>query len=340
MVDLFISYAREDTETARMIAERAKEFGFTVWWDRKMAAGADLHAVIEGQIRGAKRVIVIWSKNSVKSRWVRDEAELATRDDKLIPICIDDSEPPIGFRVYNVYHINQWDTDFKRILGALSPRVQYFTATHLAASINADHGQINDLLKGLRPETIAATTKFLEREPRGKTRRSSAMRTIAATPTLFGGMKRAAPAVHTGRAPNMTHLGSSGFSSQGGHRPAEIGTRALAFLIDVLVIAIGFALLSAAMRFNTDNPGYFYAIVLWIAYHLLAAQVLGHGRTLGFIATRLKLVDAQTGADVPVPRLIIFCVLRLVPISFVWHFFGGDGRMLHDRLSDVRVVSC
>jgi hypothetical protein len=42
-------------------------------------------------------VIVIWSEHSVKSHWVRAEAAYALGKHKLLPISIDQSEPPLQF---------------------------------------------------------------------------------------------------------------------------------------------------------------------------------------------------------------------------------------------------
>jgi hypothetical protein len=43
-------------------------------------------------------VVVVWSRHSVASEWVIKEAEAAKRNKRLVPVCIDLVEPPIGFR--------------------------------------------------------------------------------------------------------------------------------------------------------------------------------------------------------------------------------------------------
>ncbi len=43
-------------------------------------------------------VVVLWSKESHESQWVRDEAAYARDHKKLIPVRLDASEPPLGFR--------------------------------------------------------------------------------------------------------------------------------------------------------------------------------------------------------------------------------------------------
>src|SRR6185369_5725138 len=46
----------------------------------------------------AKAVVVLWSASSGKSNWVQDEAAFARDRQRLVPISIDGSEPPLGFR--------------------------------------------------------------------------------------------------------------------------------------------------------------------------------------------------------------------------------------------------
>ena len=69
-----------------------------VWWDRHIQVGTDFSAEIERQIEAARVVVVLWSKASHDSQWVRDEAAYARDNRKLIPVRIVSSEPPLGFR--------------------------------------------------------------------------------------------------------------------------------------------------------------------------------------------------------------------------------------------------
>jgi len=162
MTDLFISYAREDSEAAAWVARRAHEVGYSVWWDRSMAPGADMYRVIEQQIIAARKVLVIWSRHSVASRWVRDEAELAAKQNKLIPICIDASEPPLGFRAYNIMYMQDWDNDFKRILHAMNPQAVKYTMIHVVQGGQSNPDQVKSLLRGLDAEVIAQTFSYLK----------------------------------------------------------------------------------------------------------------------------------------------------------------------------------
>ena len=71
MTDVFISYAREDGARARMLAEALEARGLSVWWDRTIEPGRTYADVIEDQLNRAKSVVVLWSKHSVVTEWVK-----------------------------------------------------------------------------------------------------------------------------------------------------------------------------------------------------------------------------------------------------------------------------
>jgi hypothetical protein len=65
-----------------------------------LIAGQPYRDVLQKRIETAKAVIVIWSENSIGSKWVRAEADLADRHNKLICLRDPKLEPnriPIPF---------------------------------------------------------------------------------------------------------------------------------------------------------------------------------------------------------------------------------------------------
>jgi TIR domain len=67
MSDIFISYAREDPNKAKAIAELFQQQSWSVWWDRNIPPGRSFDEVIEEALGAAKCVVVLWSKNSASS---------------------------------------------------------------------------------------------------------------------------------------------------------------------------------------------------------------------------------------------------------------------------------
>ena len=97
MSDIFISYKREEQPLAKRLSDALEEKGWSVWWDPKLCAGEHFDDVIEQALKDAKCVIVMWSKLSVNSRYVKDEANYALKRKKLIPIAIAMQIQPTSF---------------------------------------------------------------------------------------------------------------------------------------------------------------------------------------------------------------------------------------------------
>ena len=53
-------------------------------------------------------MIVLWSKTSTHSDWVRDEAARGRDRKCLVPISLDGSKPPLGFRQYHTIDLSKW----------------------------------------------------------------------------------------------------------------------------------------------------------------------------------------------------------------------------------------
>lgn len=111
MPDLFISYAREDRETAHALAEVLKRHGIGVWWDRELTGGGDFADEIERHLRAAPVAVVLWSADSVRSDFVRDESSRARDMHKLLPVRIAPVELPLGFGTLHTLDLLDWDGD-------------------------------------------------------------------------------------------------------------------------------------------------------------------------------------------------------------------------------------
>ena len=98
MADIFISYSSEDKTNVRLIAELLEQQGWTVWWDRQIPIGQRFDSVIEEELVKAYCVIVIWTRRSVASEWVKNEANEASRLGKLVPLLLEDVPLPLAFK--------------------------------------------------------------------------------------------------------------------------------------------------------------------------------------------------------------------------------------------------
>ena len=82
-----------------------------MWWDAVLRSGQTFDEVIEKQLRSAKAVVVLWSPRSVASRWVRAEATLADRRNKLVPAIIEACDRPIIFELTHAADLSDWTGD-------------------------------------------------------------------------------------------------------------------------------------------------------------------------------------------------------------------------------------
>ena len=108
MSDIFISYASEDRSRVEPLAKGLETRGWSVWWDRNLISGERYSQVIEEAISGARCVVVLWSKNSIESEWVRDEADIGKDRNVLLPAVIDNVRPPMGFRQRHAADLTDW----------------------------------------------------------------------------------------------------------------------------------------------------------------------------------------------------------------------------------------
>jgi tetratricopeptide (TPR) repeat protein len=108
MASVFLSYDHEDAGRATPIAEALEKAGHSVWWDRQIHGGAEYNKAIESAVEQSDAVVVLWSERSVKSAWVRDEAAEGRDHAKLVPVTLDGTKPPMGFRQYQTIPLAEW----------------------------------------------------------------------------------------------------------------------------------------------------------------------------------------------------------------------------------------
>ncbi len=122
MAHIFISYARADRPTVEKLASALEGAGHSVWWDRHIRGGAAFAKDIESQLQKADAVVVAWSSAANESDWVKDEAVFGRDKGVLVPISLDATEAPLGFRQYQTLEFEKWrgDADAPAVQSLLS----------------------------------------------------------------------------------------------------------------------------------------------------------------------------------------------------------------------------
>src|ERR1700722_15927917 len=98
MTDIFLSYAREDLPRIKPIVVSLQSAGWSVWWDRSILPGKTFEEVLGNALDSARCVVVAWSSKSIRSAWVRAEAESGMQRRILVPCLLDQVEPPLEFQ--------------------------------------------------------------------------------------------------------------------------------------------------------------------------------------------------------------------------------------------------
>ena len=105
---VFLSYASSDRDAAQNLAMALARHGWKVWWDRSILPGKTFDQEIEAALDGAGCVIVLWSRHSVQSEWVKTEAAEGARRQVLIPALLEDVTIPLEFRRIQGAHLGGW----------------------------------------------------------------------------------------------------------------------------------------------------------------------------------------------------------------------------------------
>ena len=102
--DVFLSYSVKDGALIDSLADELEGRHIPVWYDRGLMAGQPWRDVLRQRIETVKAVVVLWTENAIGSKWVKAEADLADRHNKLISLRDSKLEPtciPMPFAANN-----------------------------------------------------------------------------------------------------------------------------------------------------------------------------------------------------------------------------------------------
>ena len=142
MADVFMSYARSDKARVAPLVAAIEANGWSVWWDPAIDPGQEFDRQIAAQLKSAAAVVVVWSTQSVESRWVRGEARDGAERGILIPVRFDGASLPIDVRALHTTDFDGWRGDpgspqVQELLRALSATIDRQRAAR-AQTTNVD----------------------------------------------------------------------------------------------------------------------------------------------------------------------------------------------------------
>lgn len=111
MADIFVSYSRQDRARVAPLVAALEAQGWSVWWDPEINPGEEFDALISRELEGARSLIVVWTPQSVDSRWVRGEARDAADRGVLVPVRFEHARLPIDFRALHATDLDDWNGD-------------------------------------------------------------------------------------------------------------------------------------------------------------------------------------------------------------------------------------
>lgn len=126
MPSVFISYSNKDRQFVERLASDLKATGLRVWYDQwELKVGDSLISKISAGIRAQDYLVVVLSRSSVTSEWVRKELsaalmrELNEKRVIVLPVLIENCEIPplISDKVYADF-IKDYASGLKTLLSA------------------------------------------------------------------------------------------------------------------------------------------------------------------------------------------------------------------------------
>jgi hypothetical protein len=102
--DVFLSYSSKDGAQIQSLADELEGKHIPAWYDRGLIAGQPYRDVLRQRIEAVKAVVVFWTENSISSKWVMAEADLANQRNKLICLCdpkLESRHIPMPFNANN-----------------------------------------------------------------------------------------------------------------------------------------------------------------------------------------------------------------------------------------------
>jgi adenylate cyclase len=133
VADIFVSYSRSDKARVVPLVAALEAQGWSIWWDPEITPGDEFDALIAEELEAARAVVVVWTRSSVESRWVKGEAREAADRGVLVPVRFDSARLPIDVRAIHTTELDSWggnadSAPFKALCAALEAKLKLSAA--------------------------------------------------------------------------------------------------------------------------------------------------------------------------------------------------------------------
>jgi hypothetical protein len=159
MTDVFINYARQDSDFAQELTAGLKSRGLSVWSDLDLKGGDLFVEVIQNAMSSAGCVLTVWSRHSVGSSWVQAEAQWAMKHGKLLPVSIDEVAIPPAFLAIQTTFLDGSNRDWLDRLTQDVRRVAQRSAGRAPAFEPPPSTRPDGASTGLQPNVVAVRKK-------------------------------------------------------------------------------------------------------------------------------------------------------------------------------------
>lgn len=113
--DIFLSYARQDTDKARQIKDLLEGLGLNVFFDTEGLDGGDVFPdILDRELKTAGAVVGVWSKHALTRPWVKIECDIGKTRGVLVPLQIEqisDLDRPAAFWNIQFADLSDFDGD-------------------------------------------------------------------------------------------------------------------------------------------------------------------------------------------------------------------------------------
>ncbi len=97
MGDIFVSYSGQDRERIMPLVRALQETGWSVFWNGTIRDLDTSDRSIQSEIDDCRCMVVVWSKDSIRSSQVISQAYQGFLRHRLVAVAVDDVSPPYAF---------------------------------------------------------------------------------------------------------------------------------------------------------------------------------------------------------------------------------------------------